>query len=423
MDIKPPKAWRSQRQPSMPNGLEGVSQLPNRLATSETTSTPSKVEVGSVAQEGLSTPTNSVIPEANVDSGSSKDNKSHRKPSKKKKALSVIVLAFLFLVGFVLGVGYWLAGPLDDNASPRSFVVKSGESPSIIGSHLEQQKFIRSQLAFTIYVRATGANSKLRAGTYRLSSNQSMKDIVEHLLKGNDEVYNVTIPPGLTLKQLADPAVKNSFAEQGFSDTEIQQAFAATYQSPLLVGRPDGATLEGYIYPETFQIRNGDSLNVVIEKSLAEMYKKIENDKLLDKFAEKGLSLHQAVILASIVQEETSVPSVQAQVAQVFLKRLGIGMSLGSDVTFVYAANQLGVPAVPGLDSPYNTRIHAGLPPGPIANFNYSALKAVADPASGDFLYFVAGDDGQVHFANTNEEHEANTARYCGRCSQPIPSP
>lgn len=96
-------------------------------------------------------------------------------------------------------------------------------------------------------------------------------------------------------------------------------------------------------------------------------------------------------------------------------------MMLGSDVTYMYAAAQLGVEATPTLDSPYNTRIHTGLPPGPIATMNYSTLQAITNPADGEYLYFVAGDDGTVHFSRTNEEHEQLVQQYCKKlCSASV---
>lgn len=416
MDIKPPKAWRTQHTPKtdpVESPVNSAPQTPVRLvAPTKPASEPRPEPLPSQNQPEKKSETSE---------NTTKTEPTEKKPRKKIPRLLIILLAIFLVIGSLLATALWLIGPLNNDSSVRAFVVKSGESPSVIGSNLEQQKFIRSQLVFSSYVRLTGVGDKLRAGTYRLSSDQSLKQIVDHLLKGNDEVYNVTIPPGLTLKQLADPEVKNSFAAQGFSESEIQEAFTATYQSPLLKDKPAGASLEGYIFPETFQIRSTDGLSAVLERSFEELYSRIQRDGLEEKIAARGLSLHQAVTLASIIQEETSVPSVQAQVGQVFLKRLEIGMPLGADVTFVYAAHQLDVAPVPNLDSPYNTRLHTGLPPGPIANFNYSALEAVAKPSEGDYLYFVAGDDGKVHFGRTFEEHQSYIDQYCQRCAEPIP--
>jgi UPF0755 protein len=133
---------------------------------------------------------------------------------------------------------------------------------------------------------------------------------------------------------------------------------------------------------------------------------------------ERGMNLHQGVILASIIQQEVADPQEQKQVSQVFQKRLGAGMALESDATFVYAAKQMGVEPSVNLDSPYNTRKVPGLTPGPIANFNFSAIEAVVAPAPGEYVYFVSGDDGKTYFANTQDEHNANIQQHCKKLCQ-----
>src|SRR5690606_19503304 len=134
------------------------------------------------------------------------------------------------------------------------------------------------------------------------------------------------------------------------------------------------------------------------------------------------LSLHQAIILASIVHKESYDFEDQRQVAQVFLKRLEMGIPLGADATFRYAAAIAGQEPSVDFESPYNTRINAGLPPGPIANFEIEALRAVASPDDSDYLYFVHGDGCHdedsttpcvTYFSKTQSEHEANTIKYC----------
>lgn len=347
----------------------------------------------------------------------------HKHKERRKVPLAVkLIIGFLVLIVAVVAavlVWYsWATSPVSADTGRKAFEVQTGETPSLIAKHLEQAQLIRSAFAFEVYAKLNGHADNLRAGSYKLSPSQSVSAIVSELIKGQNATYNVLIPPGLTLKQLADPAVKGSFASQGFSAEEIQRAYAATYDSPLLKDKPSGASLEGYIFPETFQVKEGGSLESVLERSFDTLYERLSADGLIAKFAAHGLSLHQALTLGSIIQKETSIASTQRQVAQVFLMRLQLGMSLGSDVTYIYAAKQLGVEPTPALDSPYNTRIHGGLPPGPIATMNYSALQAVADPADGDYLFFVAGDDGTVHFSRTNEEHEQQVQQYCQKlCS------
>lgn len=320
----------------------------------------------------------------------------------------------------------WATAPVSSDTSRKAFEVVAGETPSRIASHLEEAKLIRSAFAFELYAKINGHADNLQAGTYKLSPSQSVAAIVSELMKGQNATYNVLIPPGLTLNQLADPSVKGSFATQGFSADEIQRAFAATYDSPLLKDRPAGASLEGYIFPETFQVKETDNLQSVLQRSFDTLYVRLESQGLLEKFAARSMSIHQALTLASIIQKEVSTVTDQAQVAQVFLKRLSDGLMLGSDVTALYGAVRDGVELPDDAamaatiaiahDSPYNTRMHTGLPPGPISNMNFSALDAVANPAPGDYLYFVAGDGddaGKTFFSRTYEEHQAAISNHC----------
>jgi len=324
----------------------------------------------------------------------------------------------LFVIAAVASIGWYFASlrPVDPNdASQVRVVIEPGEGSAAIMAKLKEKRLIHSELAARVFVDLNGAKSKLQAGGYVLTRQQDVAEIVEHISTGKTDEINVTILPGLTLKDLADPEVKGSLAAQGFSAEEIKTAFDAEYSSPLLADKPADQTLEGYIFPETYRTSAGDGLKSVVQRSMDDLYVQLQTKGLIEKFKARGLNIHQALTLASIVQEEVSDPTTQRQVAQVFYKRLASGMVLGSDVTFEYAANQLGVTPAVDIESPYNTRQHPGLPPGPIANMNTSALEATADPAPGDYLFFVAGDDGVTYFSRTVEEHEANAAAHCKR--------
>ena len=333
-----------------------------------------------------------------------------------RKQLMSLALAgagLLILLATIATVSWynWAISPRSDEDHQVRVVVESGDTAASIADSLYEHELIRSRLAFGLYTQLSGTRSKLQAGGYVLSANQSVASIVEHMTSGKTDEFNITIPPGLTLDGLRD-----HFKRDGFSDAEITAAFNKDYEHPLLASRPADATLEGYIYPETYRMSADQGLDALFVRTFDQMYKVLQEGKYLDEYAKRNLTIHQGVTLASIVQKEVKNPVDQKQVAQVFLKRLADGISLGSDVTYMYAAEQMGVRATPSLESPYNTRKYAGLPPGPIANMNPSALEAVAFPAPGDYLYFVAGDgadEGKTFFARTEAEHEANVAAHC----------
>lgn len=313
--------------------------------------------------------------------------------------------------------------PVGGSNQLKKVTISAGSTPSQIGKVLENQSIIRSSFAFEIYVRFSGKNNQLQAGTYRLSPAESTSQIVNHLSTGSSmDKFNITFYPGATL---ADDV--KVLKKAGYSDQEISAALSETYSSPLFAGKPSNADLEGYIYGETYNFNTGATVQDILKRSFDEFYSKIQQNNLVKGFSDNGLNLYQGITLASIIQREVDSPAKtdepskdQRQVAQIFYSRFNSGMELGSDVTYQYIADKTGVARDPNLDSPYNTRRYVGLPPGPISAPSLSALKAVANPASGDYIYFLSGDDDIVYFAHTNSEHEANIVNHCKiKCSTP----
>lgn len=292
-----------------------------------------------------------------------------------------------------------------------NFTVVSGSSVTEIGNDLKRADLIRSQQAFVTYVRAKGLFESLQAGTYSLSKSMSTPQIVDKIAKGDVAKGLLTIPSGKTLKQ-----IRQVFKNAGYNDAELDIAFSpVTYAGhPALSSLPQGMTLEGYMYPDSYQKIATTPPTAIVRQSLDQFGKHL-TPQILNGFTAQDLSPYQAITLASIVYAESGNPKYEPTVAQVFLLRLKQGMALGSDVTAFYAAQQAGQGKTLGVDSPYNTRLHTGLPPGPIGNFTDDALKAVAHPSNTDYLYFVAGDDSNhtIHFTHTQAEHEEAISKYC----------
>lgn len=330
-----------------------------------------------------------------------------------KLAIAVAVL----IVGSILSMWLWLSiqlSPLgDDKQQLIAITIKPGSTPSEIGKLLKEKSVIRSADAFDIHTRLSGTRGLLQAGTYRLSPSESTQQIVGHLTSGKVDQFSITFLPGATLAEH-----KKVLRSADFSDAEIDEAFSATYESPLFEGRPAGADLEGYIYGETYNFSTGSSVGQILERTFQEFYDDLQSEGLIEKIQQRDLTLYQGITLASIIQREESKTNDQKQVAQVFYTRLEMGMPLGSDVTYQYAAEKLGVERDVNLDSPYNTRRYTGLPPGPIASPGLDSLRATAEPASGSYVYFLSGDDDKTYFSYTFEEHEANIRDHCKvKCS------
>jgi UPF0755 protein len=351
------------------------------------------------------------------------------------------IAAGLFAI-ILLGCGalfgwYQLAQrPVQANSTDKVRVtIESGSTPAQIGTLLKEKQVIRDERAFALYTRVSNTRNQLKAGTFTLSPAESMPKIVSHIVAGANDQYTVTFYPGATLSIASTAADKTPSHRQvleklDFSKEEIDAAFAEDYSKDypvLFAGKPASADLEGYIYGETYQIAAGSSVKQILMRTFAEFEAQltkqnpdIKEGNLVEAFKAHNLSVYQAITLGSIIQREVPTTADQKQVAQIFYTRLGMDMMLGSDVTYHYAADKLGVPRDHTLESPYNTRIHTGLPPGPIASPGLSSLLAVASPAQGDYVYFLSGDDDKTYFARTNAEHEANIRDHCTvKCALP----
>jgi len=328
------------------------------------------------------------------------------------------VFAFIILVAGVALLRSWYfnnLSPVSGDTKTVYFTVEQGESKQEIATALKKQNLIRSSSAFENYLRSNEIDI-LQAGTYSLSPSMSVQQIVDKMHKGEVTRNLLTILPGKRIDQ-----IKDAFAKAGYSQAEIDSAFdPATYSGhPALVSLPSGASLEGFLYPDSFQKDSSTPASAIVRESLDEMQQHLTQD-IVSGFAANGLNVFQGVTLASVVNQEIDDPQYQSTVAQVFYTRLKQGMKLESNVTANYAADIAGVARNVDINSPYNTYLNAGLPPGPIGNVTGTALKAVAHPSNTNFVYFIAGDDGKMHFSHTIDEHNAAIKQFCQKkCAQP----
>lgn len=331
-------------------------------------------------------------------------------PGSSNRPLRVLVISLVLLLALVVGTAAGLKLWYDHNLQPVSsstevkyFGVDEGASVHQIANNLEDAGLIRSVSAFETYVTTNNYRDKLQAGTYSLNPSMSVQTIVGKMVSGDVARNLLTILPGKRLDQ-----IKATFVKAGYSQAEVDAAFdPARYAGhPALADLPKGASLEGYLYPDSFQKQSDTPASTIVRESLDEMEKYLTKD-IKDGFAAHGLTVHQGVTLASIVMQESGDASQQPTIAQVFLSRLKQDKALESNVTAYYASDIAGTVRTITIDSPYNTYLYKGLPPGPISNVTHSALNAVAHPSNTDYLFFVAGDDCKVYFSRTVQEHQA----------------
>jgi UPF0755 protein len=327
-----------------------------------------------------------------------------RRHTPRRIIMLLVVIAVLGLGGSVIVHQRYNHNlqPVGSSTQEVHVTILPGTSSSTIAQKLLSVHLIRSAQTFEWYVNTHNIRDKLQAGTYSFSESMSTADIAEAIAAGKVATDLITILPGQRVDQ-----IKNTFNDADFKPAAIAAAFQAKqYRGnyPALADNPTNASLEGFLFPETYQLTADTDPSEIVSEALKQMQKHLTPD-IRAGFAKQGLTTYQGVTLASIVEQEVPKQSDRYQVAQVFLLRLKRGMTLGSDVTVFYAK------AV--HNNSYDTTEHKGLPPGPIGSVSDGALKAVAHPASTNWMYFVSGDNDTTYFSHTLAEHEANVAKYC----------
>lgn len=336
-----------------------------------------------------------------------------RKPSVMRwVGIGLVVLAGILVVaGYaVYRVNLGAANPKIPD--PIAVSIAPGERTPAIAKQLEDQKIIRSRWAFSVYITIHGLRRNIQAGYYELSPADSAITNAKIIARGIVVNKAFLVPEGATIQKIQDNAAQN-----WLRGGDLPVAMKDSYANTFLAQRPAGATLEGYLFPDTYEIAPSTTPHQLVQAMLNNFGLKV-TPQIVAGFATQGLTLHQGITLASIIQSEVGRPPDEPGVAQVFLKRLKLGMMLESDVTANYGAGQLGITSytdIKSINSPYNTYIHTGLPPGPICNPGMAAINAVIHPATADYLYFVADKSGVTHYASTYAQHQANVAKYLGQ--------
>ena len=305
---------------------------------------------------------------------------------------------------------YWLyqldLQPVSSTGKSQEFTIASGERPTVVATHLKAAGLIRSRNSFITYLNLHGLRAAVKAGSYSLAPSDSTAKIVDIITSGKNLANRLVIPEGYRVSQIEDLA-----ASHGISKADFEAAVRAPHTQAFLSGRPAGVDLEGYLFPDSYAVDGQTTATALVNTMLDDFGQRV-GPQYAAAFAAEGLTLHQGLTLASIVEREVNKPADRPIVAQIFLKRFHMGMPLGSDVTTQYASDLAGMAFNLNLDSPYNTRKNAGLPPGPICSPGLGSLDAVAHPAATDYLYFLAGSDGVTYYANTLAEHNVNVAKH-----------
>ena len=314
----------------------------------------------------------------------------------------------------LLSHGDLLTTPVNPNGTQQSFRIEQGESIYSVSARLEESFIIADSQAFYDYVVYTGLDLSIQAGDYTLSSALSIIDLTRELQDSTPTDITFVILSGWRMEEIA--------ASLPTSGLDISpEAFVTAAQTPpqVLGFVPDSVSMEGFFLPDLYILPRLTTVDQLLE-IIARNFALHISDDMRAGFAAQGLDVYQAVTLASIVERESIHDEELALIASVFINRLNIDMTLGSDATVQYAlgydlieqtwwTNPLSLDNLQ-FDSPYNTYLYAGLPPGPIANPSIEALQAVAFPETSPYYFFQATCDGSGYhtFSITFEDHLAN---------------
>lgn len=330
--------------------------------------------------------------------------------------LLIIAGSLLFVAGSLcMRFGEALA-PVAQQAGPaRIVVVPPDATAGQIAHILARDNLIRSQWAFRFYSRLTGKDASLKAGTYSLSPTQSVPEIIEMLSSGRTLMVTVTIPEGFTLTQIADLLEGLHLIDRhAFFKVVAEGKFPYSFLEGI---PPSPRRLEGFLFPDTYRVPRDAGEEQLVGMMLARFQKEMTSLNLEERARKLGLSVREAVTIASLIEREAKLDSERRIISGVIHNRLRRNMPLQVDATVIYAMGRQpnhGVVTYQDLtvDSPYNTYLHTGLPPGPIASPGRASLLAAVSPASTPYLYYVARPDGSHAFARTLDEHNRYKKQY-----------
>lgn len=319
----------------------------------------------------------------------------------------IAVMVLLLACGVLLFClcAYNLLGPVDSSSSAEETIfIRHGMNAAEIGSVLTERGFIRSAPVFRLASMLRGASKSLKAGEYVFSRDMSMLQILRKIEDGITVLYKFTIPEGFALRQIA-----RLWEEKGFG---LAVDFSEVARDPAMLEKygVDSKNLEGYLFPDTYMFPHGISEREAVDKMLHQFGKKMSDLSEVGDMANYGskdltLSRHEIISLASIIEREAKVEQEKPIISSVFYNRLMRGRKLESCATVLYS---LGYPGrkltendLKNTQSPYNTYLHKGLPPGPICSPGLGSIAAAFNPSDDKYLYFVSKNDGTHYFAET----------------------
>jgi UPF0755 protein len=324
----------------------------------------------------------------------------------------------------VVVFGVWFNSAINKSAGTSdqtlSITITPGQGVRAIGAQLAEAKLIRAPWQWNLYIILTGKRASILADTYQLSPSQSIRDIARVLTNDQSDGKEVTVKilEGWTAAQIAAELEKQGVIKAAEFLTAVAQSdtriLLPDQRYDFLIDKTAGASIEGFLFPDTYRFFRDASAASVIQKFLDNFNNKF-TPEMRQAAKASGRSYYQTVIMASILEMELRTATDRAMAADLFWRRIAADMPMQSDATVNYVTGKSRLqPTIADtqLISPYNTYLNKGLPPGPIGNSSQGALKAAATPQANDYWYYLSAPSGQTIFSKTYNEHVQNKARY-----------
>jgi UPF0755 protein len=325
----------------------------------------------------------------------------------KRIALIFTAILCLLMVVIIVGFGMFFTRPARKGGINQVITIREGMSLKEVASALKGNGIITNKDLFMLWTRLLGNSRKIKAGEYLLNSGMAPVRIIEILTRGIIITYPVTVPEGFSIEQIGDILAANGLADK--------KLFVSLAHEPGVIKKYgiSGPSLEGFLYPDTYQFGKGLPPSLIIDVMVKRFWEII--GPYMDRIKGLEMTVEEVVTLASIVEKEAGTAEEMPLIASVFLNRLRNGMRMESDPTVIYGMNDFtgNLTRKDLLEStPYNTYVIRGLPPGPISNPGLASIKAVLYPAETDYLYFVSKNDGTHYFSSSIEEHNRAVWKY-----------
>lgn len=322
-----------------------------------------------------------------------------------------IIIIILILAGFGYDFYRKISTPFQGFEKPVTLNIKMGSSVTKITGLLYRNKIISNYYYFKLYYRLFYSDTRFKSGEYLFDKPLTMKQVIQKLVEGKVILYKITIKEGLTIEETAE------LLEEQYKINFEKFVMKAKDFNLIRDIDKQAEDLEGYLFPDTYMVHKGTSAEDLVQ-IMVRKFKKSFTNSMRWRARELNLSLREVVTLASLIEKETSSREERFLISSVFHNRLRLGMALDCDPTIIYALKRdskydgkIGWDDLK-YNSPYNTRLHRGLPPGPICNPGFASIEAALFPESTKYLYFVAKDARTHYFSKTLNEHNQAVNKY-----------